>query len=945
MPAITPYTRPQPRIFQNLRSTAANAVIRSGAMDIGVQYLLALNDGRELPDFTFSSAGAELLYRHYVDGVSTALSSVTHAVNLDLVELFGRDLEASVATVTALSRDGTETAKLRHTGNVAGTSLHSDFAGRAVRIGDLLAISADNVTSGSYVAADSLYYRKVTALLPKRVVSAVNGSAGAVDASAMSTNATANATVAVTTLVAPSNYSAISGETTIAGNASKFFEVGGRFNGKVGEEITFVCTTAGSNTTAVFAASYTTLGTSESVTSAAGAGATKYNLVIPAYNSSTIGLTITGGALLGDTIRLIVYPVHAANANTMVELVAGNAYTGVVDTSYIVEVIKGRDNATGTLTGAIVRVYDTAGVEPIQTYESGVVSFAGPLALGTRGLTFAIDTAETAYPDLVTGDKFIFAVTAPTVSTTEFDGVALDGPAFDPSVFSETGKLSIDIRELFNGRIDDLNAASGVPFTAATGGLTYAAGLGVVTARTSSPFRNFITGRGTLVVSYKAALKPGAVEGPIRVSSAAAIVSGQLGEFDIENDLAFGAYQTITANGGRPIYVLRTAADTVEAYTVALNKIRGTDIHYALAPLTDSIEVANLVALHCEEMSGPEIMNFRRCYFGTDSPGEYALWDLLAPSTYRRATLVGDLVTVTSGDRAVSNFITAPARVGDLINFLSLGAPLVITEVVSPYEVRVADAPSGGVAVASAFQLVKPDTADNAIDYVISRSRTVSNRRAVNVWCDQPAATIGGVVVPIPMKFVAAEIAGLRTALRPQQGLTMTEVASITEAPAMFARFTPEQLDRCASEGVMIVTQEIEGGEIFIRHQLTTETANGALQYEDSPGVVVDTFSFRVKDKFRSYLGKKNVTQATLAEIRTDLKQLANDATQASIAEDTEIGPLIVSFADEDGKEGEVTVRVDGDLADKILTFTLLRIALPLNGLTHYIDAEAAFTI
>jgi hypothetical protein len=306
---------------------------------------------------------------------------------------------------------------------------------------------------------------------------------------------------------------------------------------------------------------------------------------------------------------------------------------------------------------------------------------------------------------------------------------------------------------------------------------------------------------------------------------------------------------------------------------------------------------------------------------------------------------VDDLVTIAPEYRATSNFLTAPARVEDKINFLSLLEPLVITELVSAYEVRVANPPSGGVALASAFQLVKPDTPDNAIDYVVARSRSISSRRSVNVWSDQPTTLIAGIATLIPMKFVAAEIAGLRAVMRPQQGLTMTEVSSITDAPAMYARYTPEQLDRCAQNGVMVISQEVESGEVFVRHQLTTETENGALQWEDNPGVVVDVFSYLLKDKFRSYLGKKNVTQATIAAIYTDLKQLAIDATQVSTLEDDDIGPMVLSFADETGRDGEVTVRVDGDLADKILTFVLLRVPLPLNGLNNYVDAEAAFSI
>jgi hypothetical protein len=193
----------------------------------------------------------------------------------------------------------------------------------------------------------------------------------------------------------------------------------------------------------------------------------------------------------------------------------------------------------------------------------------------------------------------------------------------------------------------------------------------------------------------------------------------------------------------------------------------------------------------------------------------------------------------------------------------------------------------------------------------------------------------------VPMKFVAAEIAGLRCALLPQQGLTMTELRSIDAAPNMYTRFTPEQLDIIASNGVMIAAQEIEGGAIFIRHQLTTKTDAGALAYEDNVGVIVDEFSYRVKDAFRQYLGRRNVSEESISEIRSRLKGLAIDATQESIA-NRELGPMVIRFFNEDDEEGEVTVRVDGNLADHIVTYVRLRVPLPINGIDHYIDVETS---
>lgn len=916
---------------------------------IGSQYLLALNDGRELPKSTFSSSGGDLAYRYIEAGLTKTLSTLTHKVKSASVRLFGENLEAPVANGQLnFSRDGADD-RLRCSSNIAGPSLLSALNGRAVAVGDTFVVSADNVTpSGTYVDADTTYSRKVKALLAKKIASSVAPTVGAVTNTAFNGATLSTSNSVISSQAATAAYSIAATPTIGAGAVNTIFKAGGRFNGKVGEEVTLICTASSSQGVATFTASYKTLGTSETITTTA--SGSNFQATLPGLGGVVIVLGHAGLAVVGDLIRVVVFPVYDTFSPASVFTVSNQtAYTGTSDTVYIVEVVTGARNlGTSQMQEAVtLRVYDTNGTEPVQNYS--VTSSGTVVALGTRGLNMTFITTVGGFSGLVSGDKFAIPVTAASTSATEFDGVILDGPAMNAGAYDlTTGRLSVSIRQNFTGEITVDNAGGAAPFSVSDDKITYVPGLGVRVGFSTPSLIPFVTGRGTLTLAFKAAVKPGAIEGPVKISSKASVASGALGELNVENDLAYGAYQAAGALGGRtPIHVLRTSEDTVEAFAAALKKVRGVDIHYALNPLTSKPEVISLVAAHCEEMSDPDHMNFRRAYFGTDSPGEYTLWDKKSDGNYRKATLVGDLVTIDAADTSVSNFTSTlyPIYAGDRIRFLALPGDLTIAEVLSATTVRVTGAPANGVPVASSFKLIKPDTPDNTIDYVIARSLSVSNRRATNVWCDRPTAVINGEEIVVSSQYLASEIAGLRCALRPQQGLTMTEVTGIDSAPAMYGRFTPEQLDRCAAAGVLIVTQDIEGGEIYIRHQLTTETDNGALQYEDNIGVVVDTFCYRQKDKFRSYLGKKNATAATVTEIYADLKQLAIEASQKEVTDDDTVGPLIQGFTDEQGNEGEVTVEIDGDLADKIRTFVNLRVGVSLNGLTQYVDATASVTI
>ncbi len=622
-------------------------------------------------------------------------------------------------------------------------------------------------------------------------------------------------------------------------------------------------------------------------------------------------------------------PENSVDSSGLTTTVTGT-YTGTIDRTYVLEcsAVTGGGDAVGEIT---LTVYDTAGVDAT----TNLVCSGTAQALGSFGLSvaFALAVSDT----VAVGDKFYLDVTAATEIAGEYNGVKLDGPVLNPDVF-DSGSLSVVIHQDFDGELTNDNVVTGTAVFASDTDWSYGElGLSAAAARrTDGGFSAFENGTGYVVPSFKAAVVPSPTEGVIAINAISDIAPA-LGEIHPENWVAQGAAETFEGGQHQRIYALRTAADTLDAFTVALNKIKTDDTLYSLIALTDDTDVRDFVAAHCVDMSGIYKRNFRRCYLGIDSPGKYLFWGALSAGGLRRATLAGGVLTVRAQDRASSNFVTG-ASVGDTITMIGVVNELTITQILpNGYEVLVSGATGVSVPTAAGFSLYHADTPANTVKFLKAEAARLSNRRAALVWTDN--GTNGTEVVS--NKFLAAEIGGLRVALLPQQGLTMTEVESITAAPSMYTRFTPEQLDEISAAGVMVVTQESAGGVVFIRHQLTTETQEGSLAYEDNVGVIVDTFSFIVKDAFRGFTGKRNVTRDTREDIEVDLKQIAMNATKASLV-NPDIGPLIVSFFNEAGVEGEVTVRPDALLADHITTYTKLRVPLPLNGLDHFIDVEAS---
>ena len=148
----------------------------------------------------------------------------------------------------------------------------------------------------------------------------------------------------------------------------------------------------------------------------------------------------------------------------------------------------------------------------------------------------------------------------------------------------------------------------------------------------------------------------------------------------------------------------------------------------------------------------------------------------------------------------------------------------------------------------------------------------------------------------------------------------------------MYNKYTPDDLDRIASNGVCILTQEHEDGAVFIRHQLTTDVGNGSLYFEDSVGVVVDYISLRFKDVLAGFIGKKNVTDETLTEIRAVCEDIL--VQESEVPYNADYGPTIVDFLN-------LTVEVDPTLPDRILIKVTLRVALPVN----YLDVTLHTTV
>jgi hypothetical protein len=366
-------------------------------------------------------------------------------------------------------------------------------------------------------------------------------------------------------------------------------------------------------------------------------------------------------------------------------------------------------------------------------------------------------------------------------------------------------------------------------------------------------------------------------------------------------------------------------------FNAALAKLESTDMTYALSVVTTSESIMQAAGAHAAAMSQPNVKNFRRVYVGSDSPGSYPVLVKDTNGNTATATITsngsGNLLVSLSDPNLDLTVLNLSA--GDIAKFPGLNAEYPIANVISATELVLASGPVSPVSPATAIEIWRADTPDSQADFIIARSKSFANRRVNHIWVEQGAKYIDGVRTLIPARYVAAHIAGLRSAKLPQQGLTRTEVTTITEAPRMYLRYNREILNRVAAEGTFIVTQDMASQMVYIRHQLTTDVSNGSLYYEDSVGTNLDNISFALKE-LDALIGRRNANPQTVSMINNRLDQILTAFTQTDA--DTDVGPALIEYRD-------AKVALDPILKDRINVSAVLTMPLPLNNIDVELNA------
>lgn len=420
---------------------------------------------------------------------------------------------------------------------------------------------------------------------------------------------------------------------------------------------------------------------------------------------------------------------------------------------------------------------------------------------------------------------------------------------------------------------------------------------------------------------------------PIMILSSVDDIVNNLGSITPQNELAYACYRAISGSQGREVYAVRVHEDTAEGFLTAMQKTEANDRVYAFVPVTNNTDCMDAVVEFNNTLSSPILKKWRITLVGADLDTEQK--QVVDPAG---KDLVGSVISApgntfyfeVSEGNINAGFNCNDYSVGDTIDILADGSvqeSLTVTGIVAENVFAVSGATKSQTSVD--FAVKRSDSAQSHVAYVSDLASKFNSRRTVVVWCDGGRSD-GRIISNV---YIAAEVAGLTSAVQPQQGLTNTEITTIDSATRMYTKYTQGQLDNIAAHGVMIITQDTADVTPYIRHQLTTTPDKGVLYSELSCTRNIDNISYAVADIIKAYVGKVNITPAAVDTIKGRLISLWNKFTTNST--DNLIGPSLVSY---DG------VRVEQDPAalDRLVVNVNYYVPSPLNRISVYQMAYVA---
>jgi hypothetical protein len=632
------------------------------------------------------------------------------------------------------------------------------------------------------------------------------------------------------------------------------------------------------------------------------------------------------------------WTVTCGQAFTAPTATAGGTYTGPNDMTYIIEVTKGGLYAdTPQITVTTDKGLDASG-------PTDVTAAATDVAVGVYGVTIQFDQIG-----LRKGDRYTIAVNA------EGEGAIKTltlGHNFDEAV-QANGATEVDVT-LFIKKTGEVSANR--------------AGAPGISNWTQSDTE--ITLKSAIVMYDSTWTDNGALEALPLISESSqgygkmyvearywrsdlcntveqiwdiATINTQIGgALHPDNPLKWGVYKALqnSAQENSSVTPVSFTAvcdpDDTEAWVTVLDLIDGRDDVYGLVPLTYNKTVQGLFQAHVTAQSSPELGRWRVLWVNLQSDGTKVISDATTSTDEEEMLAIleddpntsGTQYTLLSVPAGNAQFVTDGARAKDIVRFLYTTdgygnteySEFVIDAVLNETTIRLVS-PGHTVAV-NTPQKVEIWRNLSATEQAAELAKTdgFGDRRVRAVWPD----TVGDGGLTFPGYHLCAALAGLSGSVLPQQGLTNLEINGFDDVSRTVDLFNRTQLNTMAAGGVWIVTQDLQNGDIFTRHAVTTGDTDDINEREELITRNLDNISYYFLDLLSPYIGISNVVDSTITVIRSEIRAAIQELRSRNYVE--RIGGQLV---DADIRE----LRPHNILRDRLVCVLDLELPYPLNNI------------
>jgi hypothetical protein len=396
--------------------------------------------------------------------------------------------------------------------------------------------------------------------------------------------------------------------------------------------------------------------------------------------------------------------------------------------------------------------------------------------------------------------------------------------------------------------------------------------------------------------------------------STEADVAARIGPIDIRNPLALACSRALQNSPSRPIKAIGVSAvstskpfGTSAAFSECFSYLESNEV-YTIVPLTQDPEVHVLLNTHITSMSTAASKSERIGFFSQQLPA------------YSQAAVIGSGVDGNNGTgvivgnaagefQASTDFAAAGVQTA-----IDAGKTLVLVVTALSTSADASDAANGTVGPLYGIPVVGVKTGDNftltvngtgtvagggalpagwdtlidvsftvydvgvAITQASDQAEAVANisesfadRRMFHHWPDRYTTSVDSTEQIVDGFYLAAGWAGVVNQVPPEQGLTRFAVAGATGLLHSGGYFSRANLDRIAGGGTFISVQDVQGGAVRCRHQLSTDVSS-IQKRELSITKVVDYTAKYLRLSLNKHVGKFNITQTYLDALSTTIQ-------------------------------------------------------------------------